>query len=327
MRRMNVDRYFGGLALAAALTVWIASVAAQQPAQPPAQPAPAQQPPAQPPAGGQAQGQGRGGQGRGGAPAGGAAAAPAPKPAIPAAASSIAEKPDNFDGQNVTVYATVEIQLTALAFTLDQDKTKSTGKEVIVLAPRLHEKVEPNTYVTVIGEVVKGDAAEIAKRAKAAASGLPADVLAQNPGKPVILATAVITPALNDIAKFIPPPMTPDEEMLDKTMKGVGQANGALRKGVDGSNVDIVKQNTAILAKAFADTEAFWKKRGKEDAVKIAQTARAAVDGIDKAVAAGNWNDAKTHNTTLGQQCQSCHGTFRERLEDGSFAVKKDPGF
>ena len=80
-----------------------------------------------------------------------------------------------------------------------------------------------------------------------------------------------------------------------------------------------MKTNTAILAKAFADTEAFWKKRGKADAVKIAQTARAAVDGIEKAVAAGNWNDAKTHNTTLGQQCAGCHGTFRERCEDGSF--------
>jgi hypothetical protein len=285
------------------------SMAAQQPPQPPAGQA----------AAGQDQGQGRGGRG-GGPPGGGA---PAARPPIPAAASSIADKPETFYGQNVTVYAAVEKQLTTLAFTLDQDKTKSTGKEVIVIAPRLHEKVEPNSYVTVIGEVVRPDAAEITKRAKGNAAGV-ADILAQNPGKPVILATAVINPALNDLAKFVPPPMTPEEEVLDKAMKGVGQANGALRKGIDGSMADLVKTNTAVLAKAFAETEAFWKKRGKEDAVKIAQTARAAVDGIDKAVAAGNWNDAKTHNTTLGQQCTACHGTFRERLEDGSFAVKKD---
>jgi cytochrome c556 len=308
---------FGSLALAAAITIWIASVAGQQP--------PTQKPPA-PPAGqgGQAQGQGQrgGGNQTPAAPAGPAA----PRPAIPAAASSIADKPETFYGQNVTVYATVEKQLTATAFTLDQDKSKSTGKEVIVLAPRLHEKVEPNTYVTVIGEVVRADAGEIAKRAKAAAAGLPADVLAQHAGKPVILATAVITPALTDLAKFIPPPMTPEEESLDKAMKAVGQANGAVRKGVDGTNAEIVKTQTAILAKAFAETEAFWKKRGKEDAVKIAQTARTAVDGLEKAAAMGNWNDAKTHMTTLGQQCQSCHGTFRERLEDGSFAVKKDAG-
>ena len=57
--------------------------------------------------------------------------------------------------------------LSPTAFSVDQDKTKSTGKEIIVLAPRLHEPVELNTYVTVIGEVVKPDAAEITKRAKA----------------------------------------------------------------------------------------------------------------------------------------------------------------
>ena len=322
MPRMYKNKTFGGLALAAAMAVWMVSLAASSRDGD-------QQPPQQPPAGaaqGQGQGGRGGGQGRGGgAPAGAAAPAPAARPAIPAAASSIADKPDLFYGQNVTVYATVEKQLTPLAFTLDQDNKKSTGKEVIVLAPRLHEKVEPNSYVTVIGEVVKPDAAEIAKRSKAAASDIAA-VLAQNPGKPVILATAVITPALNDIAKFVPPPMTPEEEMLDKTMKGVSQANGALRKGIDGSMPDLVKAQTTILAKAFTDTEAFWKKRGKEEAVKIAQTAHAAVDAIDKAVAAGNWNEAKTQNTTLGQQCQACHGTFRERLEDGSFAIKKDPG-
>jgi cytochrome c556 len=309
---MKANYPVGAAALAAAMTIWIVTVAVQQPPQPtpaPAQPA-TNQPPARP-GGGGPPGGGGGGQ------------APAPRVAVPAAASSIAAKPEAFYGQYVTVYATVEKELTPLAFTLDQDKAASTGKEVIVLAPRMHEKIEPNTYVTVIGEVVKPDAGEIAKRAKASASGLPADVLAAHAGKAVILATAVITASLNDLAKFIPPPMTPEEAVLDKAMKGVGGANGALRKGIDASNVELVKTNTAILAKAFQETEAFWTKRGVAEAVKVAQTARAAVDGIDKAVAAGNWNDAKTHNTTLGQQCATCHGAYRERLEDGSFAVKK----
>lgn len=292
----------------------------------------AHQPP-QPPAGG-----GRGG-GRGGgnatpeAPAGGqrgggnatpaAPAAPAARAALPSTAASIAARPDAFYGQYVTIYSTVEKVLTPTSFTVDQDRTKSTGKEVIVVATRLHEKLEPNSYVTVIGEVVKPDAAEIAKRNKALAAGLPADVLAQNAGKPVIIATSVITPALSDLARFIAPPMTPEEESLDKAMKAVGAANGALRKGVDGSSVELVKTNTAILAKAFAETEVFWKARNVADAVKIAQTARAAVDAIDKAAATGNWNEAKAQNTTLGAQCAACHTPYRERLEDGTFAVKK----
>lgn len=306
MRRMKAHNSFGSLALAAAMTAWIVSVATS-----------AQQPPAKPPANETSK-----------APEAAAAPAgpPPPRPAIPTAASSIADKPESYYGQSVTVYATVEKQLTPTAFILDQDKTKSTGKEVIVLARRLHEPVELNTYVTVMGDVVRADAAEIAKQFKEAAAGLPPDVLAQHAGKPVILATAVINPALNDLAKFIPPPMTPEEAALDKAMKSVGPANGAVRKGVDATNAEIVKKNTAILAPAFAETEAFWKKRGNQQAIKIAQTARAAVDALDKAAGMGNWNEAKAQMTTLGQQCAACHKEFRERLEDGSFAVRKDIG-
>ena len=293
---MKVHHSFGSLAMAAALTAWIVSVGAQPPSQP---------------------------GNRGNAAPGAPAAPAAPRPAIPSAASSIADRPDAFYGQNVSVYATVERQLTPTAFTIDQNP-KGTGKEVIVLARRLHEKVEPNAYITVIGEVVRADAAEIAKVSKEVAASLPPDLLAQHAGKPVVIATAVVTPALNDIAKFIPPPMTAEEEVLDKAMKAVGSANGALRKGVDGSNAELVKTNTDILAKAFAETETFWKARNSAEAVKIAQTARGAVDAIAKAAAMGNWNEAKTQNTTLGQQCASCHKTFRDRLEDGSFAVRKD---
>ena len=54
--------------------------------------------------------------------------------------------------------AIVDQTLSPVAFSVDQDKTKSTGKDVLVLAPRLNEPVELNTYVTVIGEVVKFDA-------------------------------------------------------------------------------------------------------------------------------------------------------------------------
>jgi cytochrome c556 len=295
----------GSACLVAALTIWIASLAAQQPPQ---------QQPQTPPPGNQA----------GAKPA--PPAPPAPKPAIPAAASTIADKPEAFYGQNVTVYATVEKQLTPTAFILDQDNRKSTGKEVLVLARRLHQPVELNTYVTVMGEVVRAEAAEIAKQFKEAAAGLPPDILAQHAGKPVILATAVLNAGMEDLAKFIPPPMTPEEEALDKAMKSVGAANGAIRKGVDASNAEIVQKNVAILAPAFAETEAFWKKRGNAEAIKIAQTARASVDAIGKAAAMGNWNEAKTQMNTLGQQCAACHKEFRDRLEDGSFAVRKPTG-
>jgi hypothetical protein len=294
---------WGSAALAFALLVLVASLAvrAQQPAQTqaPAQPATARP---------------------GGPPQGGAPPTP-PRPIVPATASSIASKPEAYYGQLVSIYAAVEEQLAPTAFSVDQDKTKRTGKEVVVLAPRLHEAVQPNAYVTVIGEVVKPDAAEIAKKVRPGTPTLPADVLAKHATTPVILANSVVNSAFADLAKFIPPPMTPEEEVLDKAMKAVGGANGALRKGIDAANAELVKTNTAVLHKAFTETEAFWKKRGNADAVKFAQTALKAVGAIETAAGMGNWNEAKAQNTTLGQQCQSCH-VFRERGEDGSFYIK-----
>ena len=141
----------------------------------------------------------------------------------------------------------------------------------------MNEPVDPNGYVTVIGDVIKFDPAEVeAKRARRCRRICRRTSSRKYQGKPAILANAVINAAMIDLAKFIPPPMTPEEAAFDKIMKGVGPANGALRKGMDGSNAELVKTNTAILEKAFADTEAFWKTRGKADAMKFAQDARKA---------------------------------------------------
>jgi cytochrome c556 len=289
----------------------------------------AEQTPPQPP---QQQEPGRGGRGgRGGEqPAGapgqgrgeGRGAAPAPRALVPAAASSIATTPERFIGEYVTMTGTIEQTLGKIAFSVDQDRTKSTGKDVLVIPNRLNEPVEPNTYVTVIGDVIRFDPAELTKRNKTMPPDLTPEIIARYQGKPAILATAVINAAMVDVAKFTPPPLSPEEAAFDKVMKAVGPANAALRKGMDASNGELVKTNTEILKKSFTETEAFWKTRGKADAMKFAADARKAVELIELAAAAAKWDDVKTHVNTLGQQCASCHGVYRERLEDGSFAIK-----
>ncbi len=122
----------------------------------------------------------------------------------------------------------------------------------------------------------------------------------------MILATAVINGAFNDLAKFIPPPMTPEEAVLDKAMKGRRRRQRRAAQRHRRLERELVKTNTAILAKAFADTETFWKARGKDDAVKIrANRTRRPRRRSRWPPAQGNWNEAKTHSTTLGQQCQA----------------------
>ena len=282
----------------------------------------AQEPPAPQPA------QGRGGRGgQQGAPAGGPVTPGAPaKPYVPLAASTLADHPDTYYGELVTVTGAVEATLSKLAFSVDQDKTKSTGKDVIVIAPTLMEPVTPNTYVTIIGEVVHLDQAEIGKKGaeltKEYKPDFPPDVVARYKGHPVVLAKSVITTAGVDVAKRPPPPMTAEEEALSKIMKQIGPANTALRGALDKTDMAVAKENANVLKQAFVQAEAFWKPKGKAEASKFAEEARKLSEQIGTAIASGNWDEAKTHAGTLGQQCAGCHGAFRERMDDGTYRIK-----
>jgi len=96
-----------------------------------------------------------------GPPQGGAA-----KPLVPMTASTIVREPAAHIGENVSMMAAVETVLSKTIFTVDQDKTKSTGQEVIVIAPTLQEMPGRNEYLTIQGEVIKFDPAEIAKKVR-----------------------------------------------------------------------------------------------------------------------------------------------------------------
>ena len=105
-------------------------------------------------------------------------------------------------------------------------------------------------------------------------------------------------------------------------MKGVPAASGEMRKGADASNAELATKNVATLAAAFAEVEAFMKKRGKLDAVKWAVDARANVLTVEKSAKGGQWDAAKTAAAAIGGSCGTCHTPYRERLEDGSFRFK-----
>ena len=193
-----------------------------------------------------------------------------PKPLVPVAASSVVKNPDPYVGEYVTLTATVESNLSKTSFSVDQDKTKSTGQEVLVLAPNLQKPADPNGYVTVIGQLIKFDPAEVEKNLKGYTLDLPADVQEKYKGKPVVLATAVINTAGIDIAKKPIPPMSADDLALQKIMTKLPPAQAALRKAMDGKDLNLVKEQAAILKTAFTETEAFWKAKGNTEAMTIA---------------------------------------------------------
>jgi cytochrome c556 len=305
------------IALAILLVASLAIPLAQQPPQGQPQQPQQQQPPqpAQTPA---PQG-GRGG--RGGAPEGGTPGA-APKPLVPVAASTVVNNPDQYVGEYVSLTAPVETTLTKSAFAVDQDSTKSE-KEILVIAPTLQNAPAANAYVTVLGELVKFDPDEVKKKTKNYTLDLTPEQIAKYKGKPAVVATAVVVNATGvDIAKVIPPPMTPEELEFQKIMRQVGPANTALRAAIEKMDAAAVKEQATLLAGAFTKTEAFWKTKNKPDATGFATEAKKHSDAINAAVAAGNWDGVKASAGPLGQQCAGCHGAYRERLDDGSFRIK-----
>jgi hypothetical protein len=69
---------------------------------------------------------------------------------VPLAASTLANKPEAYYGEMVTVTATVEQVLSKSAISIDQDKTKSTGKRNPRPRATMNGTVDLNSYVTVI---------------------------------------------------------------------------------------------------------------------------------------------------------------------------------
>lgn len=244
------------------------------------------------------------------------------KSLVPVAASTLAAHPDRYYGEYVSLTGVVDQTLSKLTFSVDQDRAKSADKVVLVLAPRLNEPVNLNTYVTVIGEVVRFDPAEIPNKSKNHTLDLSPDVAEKYRGQPAILATSVVNAAGVDVAMRLPPPMTAEEEAYSKLMKQIGPANAGIRKAIEGTDTNLAKEHAAVLKQVFTQTEAFWKKKGKADAIGWAQEARKAIDAIDQAAVAGKWDEVKTSATAMGQTCNRCHSVYRERFDEGSFRIK-----
>ena len=261
---------------------------------------------------------------RGAPPEGGRGGAPAVKPYVPVGTTAIAKNPDQFLGEQVTLTAAVETVLSKSAFAIDQRiKDAPAGTPLLVLAPILNAPVETNKYVTVAGELVTFDPAEIAKKVKNYQIDLPPDLVEKFKGKPVVIAKVVVNDKMVDLAMRLPPPYVDGEKALDDTMKKVGPAAAALRTAVDGSKADVVSQNLTVLKQAFTQTEAFWKSRNVAEAMAIAQDARRHAESVEKAVAASDWDAAKKSAAALNGTCGTCHAAYRDRFDDGSFRIKQ----
>lgn len=110
-----------------------------------------------------------------------------------------------------------------------------------------------------------------------------------------------------------------DPAVIDKTMKAVGPAFGALRKATEGGMAPESKAAAETLSKAFAETEGFFKSHGKADGVEMAQAGKKAADAIAKGATG---DAAKTAAAEIGKTCAGCHTKYRDKAADGTYVFK-----
>jgi cytochrome c556 len=157
---------------------------------------------------------------------------------------------------------------------------------------------------------------------KDAAPALAPDVASRYQGRAAIVATSVINAAMVDLARRVPPPMSPGEAALSKLMKQIGPGFNALREAATATNAGETGSQAAALKKAFTETATFWKGQPLPDAIQWNDDARVAADAIAAAAGRADWDAIKASLPRLQGACASCHNQYRERLDDGTYRFK-----
>jgi hypothetical protein len=247
---------------------------------------------------------------------------------IPVATNAILQNPFAYYGKQVTVSAGVAQMLSKTAFLVDQWKAagptgvQPIGKPILVIAPYLTASLDQKHYLLIRGEIVKLDPTAIARVAADYKLDLDPEIGAKYLGQPVLLTTSVVNSTYTELARKPIPPPSAAEISLSTAMKAISPAFAALRTAADESKADAVAQSLAQLKPAFTQTEAIWDDLGQSSAGQWAREALDHAAAMERGVTAGDWGAVKTSATKLNQLCQNCHGTFREREEDGTFRIK-----
>ena len=247
---------------------------------------------------------------------------------VPVSTYAILQHPDVYYGKQITVSAGVDQMLTKTAFLLDQWKmtgptdVQPIGRPVLVVAPYLTNTLDRRNYLIVRGELVKLDTAALARVAAEYKLDLGPDLWERYQGQPMLLAASVINSTYSELAKKPIAPPTANELAMSEAMKTISPAFTALRAAADGSQADVVALNATKLKPAFAQTESIWDGVGQSSAGQWARDAQDYVASIERDAASGNWDGAKFTAGKLNQVCANCHGTFRDRADDGTFRMK-----
>ena len=102
-------------------------------------------------------------------------------------------------------------------------------------------------------------------------------------------------------------------------MKGVGAANGAMRKAASPAEA---ATEAAKLVALFKDAQQFWTARNNKEAADWSAAAMTHAAAAETAGKAGNAEGVAAAAKELGGTCMTCHTKYREKTEAG-MVIKK----
>ena len=114
-------------------------------------------------------------------------------------------------------------------------------------------------------------------------------------------------------------------EALDKTMKGLGQAQMAAGKAINSGDFAEGTKQLAVIKKALEDSREFWIVNKKDDAIAANKEAVAKLEEVQKMLAAPAPDGQAimaAMKQTVGPACRQCHEKYRVRDAENNWVLK-----
>jgi cytochrome c556 len=115
---------------------------------------------------------------------------------------------------------------------------------------------------------------------------------------------------------------TPED--LDKAMKKVGPANGAMNKAIKSMAWADAKKQLEIVDDALEDAHNFWVVKKKDDAVKMSNDAMAKADVLEELLEKSTPDSVAITAAAkeFASSCLGCHKQYREQDANQQFILK-----
>ena len=115
---------------------------------------------------------------------------------------------------------------------------------------------------------------------------------------------------------------TPED--LDKAMKKIGPANGAMNKAIKSMAWADAKKQLDVVQEALDDAHNFWVVKKKDDAMKMSKDALAKAEALDDLLgkSAADSVAITAAAKEFASSCLGCHKQYREQDANQLYILK-----